>query len=134
MCESCVSSLEGFVLSQERTVKNKGGVGFPRGPVVRTYASTSGGTGSTPRWGTNIPEDRAWPKPPPHRKTKADQGTLQGSAAKVAFKKKNDYRCDHVPVPLALNPSGAARGSWNEMSDSLRPEAGILLYGQPCVL
>ena len=48
VCESCASSLEGSVLSQEGTVKNKGGVGFPCGPVLRTYASTLGGTGSIP--------------------------------------------------------------------------------------
>ena len=53
MCESCASGLEGSVLSKEGTVKNKGGVGFPRGPVVST--SNSGGVGSIPHRGTNIP-------------------------------------------------------------------------------
>lgn len=92
VCESCASSLEGSVLSQEGTVKNKGGVGFPCGPVLRTYASTLGGTGSIPV-GERIsqkPQGMAkttTPRPtrPPGRETKADQGTLQESTANVAF-------------------------------------------------
>ncbi|CAI9154808.1 unnamed protein product [Rangifer tarandus platyrhynchus] len=103
VCESCASSLEGSVLSQEGTVKNKGGwdslevqwLGLPiQGAQVQ---SLIGELISQEPQGTAKPPPLPPPPPPQKNKGRSRDSPRVSSQRSLFF---YDYRCDRVLSPL----------------------------------